>query len=108
VVDAKTALEHIKKDDEGKFTIRVSDNFAKWNNNVYTVEYGGGECTVIAGKTGANDADIEVSECALMQMILGVFEFEQVIGRGDVQLNANKQTLERIFRKKNMLLADYF
>ena len=105
VVDAKRALELIKKDGEGKFAIKVTDDFARWNNNIYAVEYGNGECTV---KTGADSADIEVSELALMQMVLGMFELEQIAYRADVQINGNMQTLARIFCKKKMLLADYF
>lgn len=107
IVDARRALELMKKDGEGKFTIRISDGFAAWNNNIYTVEYGGGDCSVkIGGTTGS--ADIEVNELALMQMILGTFELEQIAYRDDVQINANIETLKNVFRKKNLLIADYF
>ena len=105
VVDAKRALELIKKDGEGKFKIKVVDDFAGWNNNIYAVEYGSGECAV---KTGADNADIEVSARALMQMVLGMYGLEQIAYRADVQVNANMQTLAGIFCKKNVLLADYF
>ena len=108
VVDAKCALELLKKDGEGCFTIKVTDKFAAWNNNTYTVEFGNGECTV---KSDSNKgADIEVSELALMQLVLGVFEFDQIAQRKekDVRINANAETLRSVFRKKNLLIADYF
>ena len=108
VVNAKRALELIKKDGEGCFSIKVTDEFAAWNNNTYTVEFGSGECTVKAD--ASKSADIEVSELALMQLILGVFELDQIAQRKekDVSINANVETLKRVFRKKNLLIADYF
>ena len=108
VVNAKRALELIKKDGEGCFTIKVTDEFAAWNNNTYMVEFGNDECTVKAD--ASKSADIEVSELALMQLILGVFELDQIAQRKekDVRINANIDTLKRVFRKKNLLIADYF
>ena len=106
VVNAKRALELMKKPtSDGKFIIKVNDRFAKWNNNTYAVEYGGGECTV---NTTEQAADIEVSECALMQMILGIYEFEQIIHRNDVQLNGNLDILKKAFYKKPIMIADHF
>ena len=105
VVNAKRVLELLSKSGEGSFRIKIADDFAGWNNNIYAVEYGGGECAV---KTCAGAADIEVSARALTQMALGVFGLEQIINRADVQLNANGQTLAGVFCKKPMLLVDYF
>lgn len=107
VVNAKRALELMKKPcGEGKFTIKVADGFAEWNNNTYEVDYGGGECAVKI--SGTADADIETSELALMQMILGVYELEQIALRDDVRINGNIQILKKAFPKKNLLIADYF
>ena len=117
VVDAKRALELIKKpcgenararDNSGRFTIKVNDKFAKWNNNTYIVEYGGGESAVKTASDISVTPDIEVSETALMQLVLGVYEFEPTAHRYDVQVNGNRQTLKNVFCKKNMLIMDYF
>ena len=106
VVNAERALELMKKPDgNGKFIIKIADRFAKWNNNTYAVEYGGGKCSV---KTSADAADIEVSECALVQMILGVYEPEQIFNRDDVQINGNIQPIKQVFHKKNLLITDFF
>ncbi|MCL2773037.1 MAG: GNAT family N-acetyltransferase [Oscillospiraceae bacterium] len=106
VVNAKRALELMRKPDgNGRFVIKIADGFAKWNNNAYAVEYGDGECTV---NTTTDAADIEVSECALVQMVLGVYELKQVANRDDVQINDNKQTLIKVFHKKNLLITDSF
>jgi predicted acetyltransferase len=106
VVDAKRALELIKKPEgEGRFVIKVNDRFAKWNDNTYTIEYGGGRYRV---ETAKCEADVEVTEHALMQMALGLYEFEQVIKRADVQLFGNLETLKKVFCKKPILITDHF
>jgi len=107
VVNAKRALELMKKpENEGKFIIKINDCFADWNNKTYAVEYGNGECSV--SENAANSADIEVSERALMQMVLGLYDIEQIANRDDVQINNNIQTLKKVFYKKNMLITDFF
>ena len=108
VVNAKRALELMKKPcGEGRFTIKVADGFAKWNNNTYSVKYGGGEC-IVNVNVSETTPDIVVSEHALMQMVLGVYEFEQIARRDDVQINGNTQILRQAFYKKNLLLTDFF
>jgi len=106
VVNAKLALELMKKPDgEGKFIIKINDNFAEWNNNTYIIEYGNGECTV---KTTDANADIEATEHALMQMILGVYDFKHIIYRNDVKVNGNLDILKKAFYKKPILITDHF
>jgi predicted acetyltransferase len=106
VVNAKRALELLKKPDgEGRFSVKINDRFASWNNNTYAVEYGGGECRV---DTASGEADAEVSELALMHMALGIYEFEQAAKRDDVQVNGNLETLKKAFCKKPILITDHF
>jgi len=106
VVNAKSALELLKKPDgEGKFVIKINDKFAKWNNDTYLVEYSGNESTV---KTADITADVEVTELALMQMVLGLYEMEHIANRYDVQVNGNMETLKKVFYKKPICIADYF
>jgi len=107
VVNAKRAFELMKKPDgSGKFSIKINDGFAKWNNNTYIIEYSGGECSV--NITNNSQADAEVNERALMQMILGVYEPEQILSRDDVQINNNINILKKAFCKKPLLITDYF
>ena len=107
VVNAKRVLELMRKpvEENGRFIIKVNDCFAKWNNDTYIVEYGKGECSVNATE---READIEVSERALMQMTLGVYDLEQIAKRDDVQINGNLQTLKKVFYKKPVLITDHF
>jgi len=107
IVNVKRALELMNKPDSaGKFVIKVVDDFAEWNNNTYTVEYGNGDCSVKI--TNGIDADIETSERALVQMVLGVYDLEQIAYRDDVKINGDMQKLKQAFYKKNLLIADHF
>ena len=106
VVDVKRALELMKKPwGEGKFTIKIDDDFARWNSNAYSVEYGGGGCAV---KTVDSGADLETTQRAFMLMVLGVYGFESIASTRAVRINGNAETLKRAFYKKNLLIADYF
>ena len=104
ILNAKRALELMEKPREsGGFIIKINDGFAAWNNRTYAVAYGGGETAV----TESNAApDIEVNERALLQLVLGVYEFGQTAGRGDVRINSNIETLEKVFRQKKLLITD--
>ena len=106
IVNVKRALELMNKPEgEGKFTVKVVDDFANWNSNNYTVEYGGGECSVNITDCAA---DIETSERALVQMVLGVYGLEQIATREDVRVNGNMQELKQVFYKKSLLITDHF
>ncbi|MCL2487787.1 MAG: GNAT family N-acetyltransferase [Oscillospiraceae bacterium] len=106
VVNVKKALELMKKPEgEGKFTVKVNDGFMPQNSGTYAVEYGENDCAVTESDAAA---DIEVSERAFTQMILGVYGLDQIIWRGDVQINSNREILEKVFIKKPLLLVDHF
>jgi predicted acetyltransferase len=108
IVDVERALELMKKPDcEGRFTIKVIDNFARWNNNTYAVEYGGGNCAVRTADPAVT-ADIETSQLSLVLMLLGAYDFEYIAQTDSVCVNNNMQTLKKVFYKKNLLIADYF
>jgi len=108
IVNVKQALKLMKKPKgNGQFIIKVVDRFAKWNSNTYKVEYSGGECMVNILSPSA-DADIEVSECALVQMILGTYGLRQIALREDVKINGDLHILEKVFCKKGLLITDYF
>ncbi len=108
VINAERALELMKKPNEdGKFVIKITDSLAKWNNNLYKVEYGGGQCMVTTGEE-ASGADIEVTERTFTQMILGVYELKRLADKGCTRINGNAETLEKVFLKKPLLLTDIF
>ena len=107
-INAKRALELMRKpDNDGKFVIKLTDSFAKWNDDTYKVEYGGGQCAVSAG-AGAGGVDIEVDERAFAQLILGVYDIRKVADAGRARINGNRETLESVFVKKPILVTDMY
>jgi predicted acetyltransferase len=106
IVNAKRALELMEKPDEGgRFVISVADDFARWNSRTYRVAFGGGACEV--SETGET-ADIEASAAALVQLLFGSYELRQIAKRPDIRVNGDMRALGRIFRRKNVLISDYF
>ena len=107
VINAQRALELMKKPDEaGAFTIAVTDGFAAWNNHTYRVQYDENACSV--AEADGVQADIAVSERALMLLVLGVYPLEQIALRSDVQMSGNQALLAKVFPAKKLLIADYF
>lgn len=105
IVDAKKALELMKKPDEaGKVVIKINDCFAQWNNKTYELSYDNQESTV--RETNASP-DLEVSERALAQLILGFMPLDKLTVRKDVQVY-NQAPLTSLFVKKKTYIADYF
>ena len=107
IVNVKRALELMKKPEgNGKFVIKVIDDFLEWNNATYTVEYSNGECSVETTECFA--ADIETNERALTQMVLGVYGFDNLALREDVSVYGNQDVLGKVFCKKNVFITDGF
>jgi predicted acetyltransferase len=105
IVNAKRALELMEKPGDGRFVIKIADDFARWNSRAYAVAFGGGGCEV---SETAQAADIEASATALAQLLLGCYELRQLAQRPDVSVNGDMRALSRVFRKKNILISDYF
>jgi len=107
IVNVKRALELMKKPAEsGKFTIKVDDDFFAPNTNTYDVSFENEKTIVKIIKTAS--PDIELSQRALTQAVLGVYDLNQITVKKDVQINNNIKTLEKVFIKKNIMIANYF
>ena len=107
IINAKRAFELMKKPKgKGKFSVKLTDGFASWNNGTYSVEYGGGDCKV--DMSNSSSADIETNERALAQLILGIYDFNTTSRRNDVVVNGNAETLSSVFVKKPLHLTDHF
>ncbi|MCL2664488.1 MAG: GNAT family N-acetyltransferase [Defluviitaleaceae bacterium] len=107
IMDAKAALGMMRAPcGEGKFTVRVTDKYADWNSGTYSVEFGGGQSRV---SISSAEPDVDVTEEALAQLVFGVFDFataEKYIK--DIKVGGNRETLSKVFVKKQLLLNDYF
>jgi predicted acetyltransferase len=108
VINAQRALEMMQKPEEpGAFAVKITDEFAPWNSGVYTVQYGGGDSVVTKSISGA-DPDMETAETAFTQMILGVYDLQQLVRCGAVRVNSRENMLYKVFVKKPLLITDMF
>jgi len=109
VLNVKKALELMRYPESGgRFSIKVTGDCIVKNNGVYTVEFSNSCAEDKKADTG--DADMEAGIPALSHLMLGT----QALANPTSSLlpglivNANRQTLERIFVKKLMYLGDFF
>lgn len=103
LINAKKALELLKKPEGCEITIEVVDTLIPENNGVWHVAGDNAEKTDAA-------ADITVSVTALAPMLLGYIDLEIAELRDDVKVHSNRETLENIFVEKPNYLtpADHF
>ena len=103
LINAKKALEMLKKPENADFTIEVIDEYIPENAGIWRVA--GNSAEKCAAKP-----DITVSAAALAPMLLGYIALETAELRDDVKVHNNRETLEKIFVEKPIYLnpADHF
>ena len=103
IVDVEKILEMAKYKGEGSICIQIyGDEYAPWNNDTYTVNYGT-KTTVQRG----GSPDIEMKINSFSSAILGRFDFANLILFNDVKINSNKE-FENVFYRKPMWLCEKF
>lgn len=95
------ALTMLKRPVGSTFTIRVTDDFLPENTGVYQVSDAGAVRT-------EESADLEVSVQALALLAVGTLDLDGALFRRDVRLNANADTLRRVFVRKPAYIAEDF
>ena len=101
VVNAVKALEAMRKPADCSFVIRVSDDLVTENNGTWKVTREGVEPT-------EEEPDLSVSERALGQLIAGAVSLREALCREDTVVYGNRETLERVFIRKPILVEDHF
>jgi len=103
LINAKKALELLKKPEGTEFTIEITDALIPENAGVWRV-------TGDTVEKCEAEADISVSATALAPMLLGYISLENAEYRDDVKVLNNRETLENIFVEKPIYLtpADHF
>ncbi|MBP5222266.1 MAG: sterol carrier protein domain-containing protein, partial [Lachnospiraceae bacterium] len=131
-VNAKKVLELIRKPADCEFTVKVTDKIIEENNRTFRVrgndveaidaEVNNAEVDDVkindvestenssseAGNGQTGKADIELSVQAFSQMAVGAVSFDEALLRGDVTVNANEETLRRVFVEKNIFVGEHF
>ena len=101
-VNVKRMLEIIRKPDESRFVIRVEgDEYIAENNGTWE-----------AGRNGADPTDkapnLTVSIQAFGQLAAGCVSLAEAEYRPDVTVHGNRETLEKVFVRKPVLVEDHF
>ena len=101
VVNAVKALEAIRKPEGCSFVIRVSDELIPENSGVWQVDCEGVRpCDL--------EPDLSVSEKALGQLVTGAVSLSEALYRDDTAVMKNRETLERVFVRKPILIEDHY
>ncbi|MBR3652350.1 MAG: GNAT family N-acetyltransferase [Bacteroidales bacterium] len=100
-VNARALLALMKKPEDSRFTIRISDGIIPENNGVFEV------CGNDARATDAAP-DLDVSVQALAQLALGAVSLDEAACREDVRVLGDAAALREIFVRKPILVEDHF
>ena len=101
VVNAGKLLGVLRKPDGGAFTVQVSDSLIPENNGTWFVRKN--EAVRTEGLP-----DLSVSVQALGQLACGSVSLPEAELREDVRVLGNRETLERVFVRKPVLVADHY
>jgi predicted acetyltransferase len=101
VINAAKALEVIRKPEGCSFVIRISDEIIPENNGTWKVTAGGVSPT-------EEEPDLCVSEKALGQLVCGAVSLAEAEYREDTAVRKNRETLEKVFIRKPILVEDHF
>lgn len=96
-VNAQKFLASLRRG-PGRFTVRVRDGLIGENNGVYAVEEGKAVPTDLP-------ADLDVDIRALGVLGVGAIGLEEAALREDVEILGNRETLERVFVRKPIMVS---
>ena len=100
-VNAQQLLKAMRKPPQAAFTVEVADDLIPENNGVWAVS---GET---AAKTDAAP-DLSVDIRSLGQLAAGGISLREAEYREDVTVHGNRDTLEKVFVRKPILVQDHF
>lgn len=101
VVNAARALETMRKPAGCAFVIRVTDELIPENNGTWKVT---GEGAFATGEA----PDLTVTVMALGQLVSGAVSLSEALYRGDTEVHGNRETLERVFIRRPILVEDHY
>ena len=101
VINAQKLLEAMKKPRDCRFVIRVADDIIPENNGAW-------EVTAEAVTPTGEAPDLSVSEKALGQLSCGAVSLAEAELRGDAVVHRNRETLEKTFIRKPILVEEHF
>ena len=105
VTDVKKALELAKYlQESGHFAVKVTD-FLPWNNGIFDVSYGGGECDVTVRQEG--DYDLAADIPIMTRILLGCDSFTPLLlSYCGCEIKGDVSDIFRVFTKRECYLND--
>ena len=107
VINAKKALELIKKPENCDFTIKIEDDLIKENNICLRVLNDRVEA-INTRDTFKGAFDIEVNIRALSQLASGAASLDEAELREDVKINDKREMLSQCFCQRNIFVSESF
>ena len=101
VVNAARVLETMKKPAGTSFVVRITDELIPENNGTWKV-------TSDAVSPTEEEPDLTVTEKALGQLVSGAVSLSEALYREDTVVTKNRETLDRVFVRKPILVEDHF
>ncbi len=79
IIDVKHALSALTADAEGRFSLRVSDDFCNWNNQTFLLEFEGGR---VSFKPWGQTPDVSTDVRVLTALVMGALSAEAALQTG--------------------------
>ena len=105
VINVKKAMETLKCDLNGSFTIKINDNQLEYNNKTFEVTFA--DCKVIC-EEAEKIADAEMNITSFTQLISGALSLDELILRSDVKINNKQNFIKAVFNKKALYMRETF
>lgn len=90
---------------EGAFVIGIRDDFVKWNNDAFEVEWSGGH-TQVRRTTRKVDLDCDVRD--FTRLISGYADLSDFFCSDSFRIHSNEETLRRYFTKSKLFINEGF
>ncbi len=91
--------------EEGSLAILVDDPFLKWNCGTFLVTWDSNGVEVVKKDC---PPDLSCSIQVITQLVTGYTSIEDYMGREDVKVFNNADTLAAVFNKKHLFINDFF
>ena len=105
VINVKKAIETVKTNLSGSFTLKIKDSIIEANNKTF-------EITVLNGKVAceetSKEADSEMNITSFTQLVCGAFTLNEVKLRADVKISGNENFINNFFTKKPVYIRETF
>ncbi len=101
VINAVKLLEAMRKPADCRFVVEVADDLIPENRGVW-------EVTAEGVSPVKKAPDLRVSEKALGQLACGAVSLAEALLREDTEVLGNRETLERVFVRKPILVEDHY